>query len=78
MFKKSCGDCAYNIAVQEMGCSGFPYEKFSALSRCSLRNVSIKHTYWNTCYNFKGVINGYAEIEDGIEIIGPIYALFHF
>lgn len=78
MFKNSCGGCAHNKAVQEMGCSAKPYDKFSALSYCSLRNVKTKNTYWTTCNNFKPVIGGYAEIEKCIAIIGLIYALVLF
>ena len=48
-----CGNCAHNLAVQEMA---HPHpqqrERFWELSHCTLRNVKIAEPFWTYCGNF--------------------------
>ncbi len=73
----SCRNCAYNVAVQEMG--PFPLgtassekstDEWRSLSRCSLRSVDISYPFSTFCANFRWV----GQESESEEALGLIYA----
>lgn len=49
-----CGNCSFNVAVQEMAHPHpEPLDKFRELSHCTLRDVKISNPFWTYCPNFE-------------------------